>query len=59
MWNGGTHVDGQHWKSGYPLSGDENSCGALSSDGRDMKLLNGDCSNMNGFICESHKGYVY
>ena len=56
IWNDGTHVNEQHWKSGYPLSGDENSCGMLSSDGRDMKLLNDDCSDMNGFICESNKG---
>ncbi len=56
MWNDGKHVDDQRWKSGYPLNGDENSCGALSSYGHDMKLLNVECSNMNGFICESFEG---
>ncbi|KAJ7377716.1 hypothetical protein OS493_027278 [Desmophyllum pertusum] len=54
MWNDGKRVDGDQWKSGYPLNGDEKSCGALSND--DMKLLNLDCTNMNGFICESYEG---
>ena len=54
MWNDGKHVDEQQWKSGYPLNGDGNSCGALSTD--DTKLLNVDCNHMNGFICESYDG---
>ena len=55
-WNDGQAVDKQEWKNGYPLNGDENSCGALSRD--DMKLVNVDCSNMNGFICESYQGVL-
>lgn len=54
MWNDGKHVDEEQWKGGYPLNGDDNLCGALSTD--DMKLLNVDCNHMNGFICESFEG---
>lgn len=58
MWNDGKQVHEQRWKNGYPLNDDENSCGALSGDGHDTKLLNVDCSNMNGFICESFEGML-
>jgi len=54
LWNNGKNVDGKQWKNGYPVNDDRNSCGALSVD--QGKLVNTDCKNMNGFICESYQG---
>lgn len=54
LWNDGNNVDHKQWKNGYPLMEDKSSCGALSR--HETKLLNADCTNMNGFICESFQG---
>ena len=54
LWNNGKNVDQKQWKNGYPLNDDKSSCGSLSKE--EGLLLDADCTNMNGFICESFQG---
>ncbi|XP_068718037.1 uncharacterized protein [Montipora capricornis] len=51
LWNNGKNIDKTAWQYGYPRNDARRSCGTVSR--HDGKLLNTDCTNMNGFICEN------
>ena len=54
LWNDGENIDKTAWQYGYPRNDARRSCGTVSR--HDGKLLNTDCTNMNGFICVNVQG---
>ena len=54
QWVNGKSVDVRLWKSAFSEEGDIFQCGAMTRSG--SGLITSPCTNMLGFICESHEG---